>query len=106
LEAATGVRWENSIASRDSSESPGLRPRHYAPRTPFHVLEPHERRPAGKGRVIGMPRDSDSYAKALYAELHKADAEGWDWIAIEKPPDTPEWAGILDRIQRAATRKA
>jgi L-threonylcarbamoyladenylate synthase len=105
LEAATGVRWENRMASRDSSESPGLHPRHYAPRTPLYVLEPGERRPAGSGRVIDLPEDPDSYAKALYAELHKADTEAWDWIGVEKPPDTPEWAGILDRIQRASTRK-
>jgi L-threonylcarbamoyladenylate synthase len=104
LEAATGVPWTIEISSRDSSESPGLHPRHYAPRTPFYVLDTGEGRPAGNGRVIHLPRNPHAYAAALYAELHKADAEGWDWIAVEKPPDTPAWAGILDRIQRAATR--
>jgi L-threonylcarbamoyladenylate synthase len=104
LEAATGLVWVNEIASRDSRESPGLHPRHYAPRTPLYVLKPGEARPAGNGRVIDLPRDPHAYAAALYAELHNADAEGWDWIAVEKPPDMPEWAGILDRIQRAAMR--
>jgi L-threonylcarbamoyladenylate synthase len=106
LEAATGEVWGNETASRDSRESPGLHPRHYAPRTPFYVLEPGESRPTGNGRVIDLPRDPNACAATLYAELHNADAEGWDWIAVEKPPDMPEWAGILDRIQRAATRKA
>jgi L-threonylcarbamoyladenylate synthase len=105
LEAATGLAWGNKIASRDSRESPGLHPCHYAPRTPFYVLEPGESRPTGNGRVIDFPGDPHAYATTLYAELHNADAEGWDWIAVEKPPDMPEWAGILDRIQRAATRK-
>jgi L-threonylcarbamoyladenylate synthase len=105
LEAATGLRWENRIASPDSSESPGLHPRHYAPRTPFYVLESGEPRPPGNGRIINLPMDPHPYAAALYAELHKADTEAWDWIAVEKPPHTPEWAGILDRIQRASTRK-
>jgi L-threonylcarbamoyladenylate synthase len=104
LEAATGVPWKIEIGSRDSSESPGLHPRHYAPRTPFYVLDSGEGRPAGNGRVIDLPGNPDAYAAALYAELHKADAEGWDWIAVEKPPDMPDWTGILDRIQRAATR--
>jgi L-threonylcarbamoyladenylate synthase len=104
LEAVTGVPWKTGIGSRDSSESPGLHPRHYAPRTPFYVLPIGKCRPAGNGRVIDLPGNPHSYAAALYAELHKADAEGWDWIAVEKPPDTPEWAGILDRIQRASTR--
>jgi L-threonylcarbamoyladenylate synthase len=104
LEAVTGVPWKTGIASRDSSESPGLHPRHYAPRTPFYVLPIGKSRPAGNGRVIDLPGNPHSYAAALYAELHKADGEGWDWIAVEKPPDMPEWAGILDRIQRASTR--
>jgi L-threonylcarbamoyladenylate synthase len=106
LETATGVPWVSDIAWRDSRESPGLHPRHYAPRTPFYVLEPGERPPAGGGRIINMPWDAHAYAAAFYAELHKADREGLDWIAVEKPPDTPEWAGILDRIRRASTRKA
>jgi hypothetical protein len=25
-----------------------------------------------------------------------------DWIAIDEPPDGPEWAGVLDRLRRAA----
>lgn len=103
LQAATGMAWKIETGSRNSSESPGLHPRHYAPRTPFYVLDAGKRRPAGNGRVIDLPGNPPAYAAALYAELHKADAEGWDWIAVEKPPDLPEWAGILDRIQRAAT---
>jgi L-threonylcarbamoyladenylate synthase len=41
----------------------------------------------------------------LYAVLHEADKEGWDWIAVVEPPDKPEWAGIRDRLQRASARK-
>ncbi|MGI9072672.1 MAG: L-threonylcarbamoyladenylate synthase [Bryobacteraceae bacterium] len=104
LEAATGVAWKSETGSRDSRESPGRHPRHYAPRTPLYVLDRDERPPAGNGRVIDLPEDPLAYAAALYAELHKADTEGWDWIAVENPPNMPEWAGILDRIQRAATR--
>jgi L-threonylcarbamoyladenylate synthase len=104
LEAATGVTWNIEIGWRNSSESPGLHPRHYAPHTPFYVLDAGRHRPAGRGRVISLPGNANAYAAALYAELHKADAEGWDWIGVEKPPDLPEWAGILDRIRRAATR--
>jgi L-threonylcarbamoyladenylate synthase len=104
LEAATGVIWADEIGSRDASESPGLHPRHYAPSTPFYVLERDEPRPPGMGKIIEMPAGPNAYARELYARLHQADAEHWDWIAVEKPPQTPEWAGILDRIQRALTR--
>ena len=37
--------------------------------------------------------------------LHRLDGEGLDWIAVERPPDTPEWAGVLDRLRRAAANR-
>jgi L-threonylcarbamoyladenylate synthase len=102
LESATGTQWGREIALPYISESPGLYPRHYAPRTRFYVLEPGIAKPTGKGRLLEMPSDSRQYAAQLYAELRKADSEGWDWIAVEKPPETPEWEGILDRLTRAS----
>jgi len=105
LEAITGMRWEREIGLPHISESPGMHPRHYAPRTPFYVLEAGAAVPAGKGRFLEMPASATAYAASLYIELHKADAEGWDWIAVRKPPETPEWAGILDRLTRAGVRQ-
>lgn len=103
LEAATGQHWERgNIDLPHVMESPGLHPRHYAPRTPFYVLEPGEKPPAGRGRVLEMPETAEEYAATLYARLHAADCEGWDWIAVGKPPEKPEWAGILDRLKRAS----
>ena len=104
LEAASGVAWVDRTGSDDVSESPGLHPRHYAPRTPFYVLDSGKSHPAGNGKVIEMPTDPRAYAQALYAQLHRADTENWEWIAVEKPPETSEWAGILDRLRRATTR--
>ena len=49
-----------------------------------------------------MPADPLAYAAALYATLHSLDQRDLDWIAVEPPPDTPEWAGVLDRLKRAA----
>ncbi len=40
--------------------------------------------------------------RSLYETLHRLDAQHPDWIAVERPPDTPEWAGVLDRLRRAA----
>lgn len=103
LEKATRIRWEREEDLPKIMESPGMHARHYAPRTPFYVLEPGQVRPVGRGKVIQMPPDASEFAANLYSELHKADREGWDWIGIEKPPETPEWAGILDRLRRAST---
>jgi L-threonylcarbamoyladenylate synthase len=82
--------------------SPGMHERHYRPLTPLVLVSYGDALPAGRGILLRMPSDPLSYAAALYAELHRADREGWDWIAVERPPDTPEWAGILDRLKRAA----
>jgi L-threonylcarbamoyladenylate synthase len=103
LQTATGMPWEREINLPHISESPGLHARHYAPRTRLYVLEPGAATPKGKGQIIQMPSDPQQYAAKLYAELRKADAEDWNWIAIEKPPETPEWEGILDRLTRAST---
>ena len=102
LRAATGVSWATLDPAQVSSESPGLHPKHYAPRTPLFLLRNGDPIPAGRGRVIKMPRELRAYTQSLYASMHRADAEGWDWIAIEEPPDTPEWAAIRDRLTRAS----
>jgi L-threonylcarbamoyladenylate synthase len=83
--------------------APGMHARHYRPATPLYLdTTPRE----GKGVVLRigheMPADPQAYAAALYETLHRLDAQALDWIAIEPPPDTPEWAGILDRLRRAA----
>jgi L-threonylcarbamoyladenylate synthase len=88
--------------------SPGMHPRHYRPATPLYLLGPNEEPPQGRGAWLRigreMPADPAGYAAALYDTLHRLDAEHQDWIAVERPPDTPEWAGILDRLRRAAER--
>jgi L-threonylcarbamoyladenylate synthase len=104
LEAATGLLWDREMDVPHIVESPGLHPRHYAPHTPFHVVESGGAMPEGRGRLIEMPADRREYATRLYAELHRADQEGWDWIAVIRPPDTLEWAGILDRLRRASAK--
>lgn len=103
LEHATGVHWERELDVPHVMESPGQHPRHYAPRTPFYVLNSRGITPVGRGRIIEMQADRDAYAAALYAALHQADKEGWDWIAVLRPPETPEWAGVLDRLKRASS---
>jgi L-threonylcarbamoyladenylate synthase len=82
--------------------APGLHQRHYAPKTPLYLLDAREALPEGRGRLLNFPGEPESFAASLYSELHAADREGWEWIAIRKPPATVEWAGILDRLTRAS----
>ena len=94
--------------------SPGMHHRHYSPRTRLILIAPHERPAGGRGIVVShrpdardtlpMPGDPRGYAAALYATLHELDSEGLDWIAVERVPETAAWAGIRDRLTRAAAR--
>ncbi|MBG87520.1 MAG: threonylcarbamoyl-AMP synthase [Verrucomicrobiales bacterium] len=52
--------------------------------------------------VCVVPHDPEAYARALYAELHRCDEEGAEFIIAESVPDTAEWRGIADRLARAA----
>ena len=90
------------VETGSGTESPGQHPRHYSPRTPIVLGDsPREGRGIRLDRS-NMPAEAAAYAERLYRVLHDLDAQGYDWIAIEPPPDTPEWAGIRDRLQRAA----
>jgi L-threonylcarbamoyladenylate synthase len=85
--------------------SPGLHARHYSPRTPLYLLEPGKAQPQGRGRVLQLPHEPEQFAARLYAELRQADEQGWDWLGIETPPPSPEWAAILDRLRRASVAR-
>jgi len=108
--------------------SPGLLHKHYAPKAKLVVLNwqhdadlkaqlatlnaqrstchviAHTRIPSAEtfARVSVMPHDAAAFARAIYAELHRCDAAGAELIVVEAPPDLPEWAGIADRLNRAA----
>jgi L-threonylcarbamoyladenylate synthase len=99
--------------TREPHSSPGLHRRHYSPKTPITLsgapqqgntaslwwkVEPDCR------RSIQMPSDPVAYARRLYEVLHTLDSEGWDLIAIEPVPDGDEWAGVRDRLARAASQ--
>ena len=109
--------------------SPGRLDKHYAPRVPLLLLRwrdeadltrqlanrslhprevyvlAHSVVPTGSQfeRVSIVPHDPEAFARALYAELHRADESGAKAIVAEAVPDAPEWAGIGDRLRRAST---
>jgi L-threonylcarbamoyladenylate synthase len=49
-----------------------------------------------------MPQDAAQAAQELFSVLRDLDARGAELIWVEQPPDTPEWEGVRDRLQRAA----
>ena len=111
VEAVIG-KIEIAATLRDGAHpSPGMHPKHYSPRTPLVPHVPSTGRGAylwrtqraDSARSIQMPSDPAGYAAALYETLHRLDDERFDWIAVEMPPDEPEWAGIIDRLRRASS---
>jgi L-threonylcarbamoyladenylate synthase len=103
LEALIGPVAQAAAPAEGAHAAPGMHVRHYRPVTPLY-LDAVSRK--GKGVILRigheMPADPQAYAAVLYETLHRLDAQSLDWIAIEPPPDIPEWAGILDRLRRAA----
>ncbi len=113
VEEAIGPVHVGSAAAGEAHASPGMHPRHYSPATPLLIVDGSSL-PEGNGAYlwretpvrcecpIQMPVEPAEYAHRLYDTLHKLDDLGLDWIAVERLPSTVEWAGILDRLERAA----
>ena len=117
----------SELAAADASapRAPGTHAAHYAPQTPLVLAEGDllieladtlsrqgkkvatlarsAARPVKPGITwIAAPADAGRYAHALYANLRRLDEAGCDTIIVERPPQTPEWAAINDRLTRAA----
>ena len=94
--------------------APGQHKKHYSPRTRVLLVANGKLPERGRGaylwieyeasaaRTIRMSEQPEAYAAQLYSRLHELDSEGLDWIAVELPPQTREWAAIRDRLARAA----
>jgi L-threonylcarbamoyladenylate synthase len=116
IEELVGPIEQLSEAPEAAHPAPGMHPRHYSPRTRLLLVRggdlPHygngaylqlRHAPLQKTReTITMPLDARAYAVQLYALLHELDGRGYDWIAVDIPPNTPEWEAVLDRLRRAA----
>ena len=97
---------------------------HYAPATPVVVVDVNklpdavrqlqaagkrvvtiQREREGLGGALAtrmMPVSPDGYAHDLYAALRAMDHAGGDVIVVEAPPLGQDWAGVNDRLRRAA----
>lgn len=117
LEAVIGPIATATDAPAGAHPSPGMHARHYSPRTSLLLVTNGEVPEHGNGiylqhqhlptrddiAVIEMPPSAADYAAALYDTLHRADRTDRDWIAIDLPPNTPDWEAVQDRLRRAAS---
>jgi len=115
IEALIGPVVMSGRIEDEAHPSPGMRKKHYCPSTALLLVSDGHLPSQGRGaylwirhaapaaRSVAMPSGAAEYAAALYRTLHELDQEGWDWIAVETPPDDVEWAGIADRLRRASS---
>ena len=71
------------------------------PRIAVYARAPLKSR-SGQVLIRRMPDDAAVTAQQLFAVLREFDAQGVQLIWIETLPDTPEWDGVRDRLQRAS----
>ena len=105
IEAIIGPIQLAGTPTAGGHASPGMHERHYRPATPLYLIDTGDTPPPGCLLLrIGheMPSDPVKYAAVLYETLHRLDTQRVAGIAVERPPSTPEWAGVLDRLQRAS----
>ncbi|MBX3609466.1 MAG: threonylcarbamoyl-AMP synthase [Hydrogenophaga sp.] len=122
IEAAAGqpLRERDEAAPRAS----GTLESHYAPRAKVRLMDAKQLRAAFQ--VLGddakhialyarspieaargaprrrMPENAAATAQELFAVLRELDATGVRLIWVETPPDSAEWDGVRDRLNRAA----
>lgn len=121
LEEALGCAVPDGSAN--SPRASGTLKSHYAPKTKILLvsdvrtcLQEHAKKrlvvmatpdslnqtPKNVIKWFASEQTPQAYAHVLYARLHEMDALGADFIVIEQPPQTPQWAAICDRLDRAA----
>lgn len=128
LEAITGPLASPADPEREDAPraGPGMIARHYAPRATVRLV-PSEAfeaavRAASDGEAVAaitwsdraaraatalrtrfrLPDDAASYAAELYDTLHAIDDAGCTVVLVETPPSDAAWAGVRDRLTRAA----
>lgn len=125
IEEALGATLAADLT--DAPRASGTLAKHYAPRAAVRLLNRVEmidflagsrgRRVAVLALEVNVPRLAPAlvrvapavaaqYAQVLYANLRALDATGADVILIERPPQSPSWLAVNDRLARAAAATA
>jgi L-threonylcarbamoyladenylate synthase len=117
-----------AVLGQPAPRASGTLESHYAPRAKVRLMSaadiaqklqalgPHannlglwcvERPDDGNGLGAGVvwsaqPQVAAQAAHDLFSVLRELDAHGVLQIWVQLPPDTPDWEGVRDRLQRAA----
>lgn len=128
IEAACGERLrERDAFATDAPRASGTLAAHYAPNARLRLMSARElqagldllgadaqraglavyarsplQRVAAGVLLRRMPDDAEATAQQLFAVLRDFDAQGARLIWVESPPESGDWDGVRDRLQRAA----
>lgn len=114
IEQATGIQTPATAAHRAAPRVSGSLAAHYAPATPLRFCSLAAAEQLEKNVVYmgfdaprtsafhAMPRDAARYAQQLYATLRALDTMQYSQIAVQPVPHEAAWAGVADRLARAA----
>ena len=115
IESVIGIISNQRQTSQ--TDSPGTSLQHYAPNTPTRLVATNEiiktqdntcativlfGIPIKSKKNIQMPTSPKEYGAKMYGALRELDDIGASVIFIEKPPPTPSWLAIQDRLSRCA----
>lgn len=116
LSRVLGVRVQRAPRSR---RSPGMRYRHYAPRTPLRfgtaskiraLLRRTKKRVGliltrSRGfrgaRTVALGPQPEKVARRLYGAMRELDKRGLDLIVVETVPERGMGAAVMDRLRKA-----
>jgi L-threonylcarbamoyladenylate synthase len=114
----TGLRVIDAVGNHAAPRVSGSLAAHYAPATPLRFCEVSRAEHLPQNTIFmgfdaptktaahttfhAMPRDAALYAQQLYATLRSLDTMNYSAIAVQPLPLEPQWAGVADRLARAA----
>ena len=110
----TGLTVMDAVGNHAAPRVSGSLAAHYAPTTRLVFCEYSLTQTLPKNAVYmgfdapssgafhAMPRDAALYAQQLYAALRSLDVMHYALIAVQPLPSAPQWAGVADRLARAA----
>ncbi|HJV91568.1 MAG TPA: L-threonylcarbamoyladenylate synthase [Holophagaceae bacterium] len=119
LVAVLGMDLAPPRPAHGIQRSPGQARRHYAPGLPVILraqgealpssgplgwmsLEPTRETCPQVSVRIEMPRDPTDYGRALYGVLRDLEQLPLRGLVVDRPPDTPPWQAVQDRLHRAS----
>jgi L-threonylcarbamoyladenylate synthase len=121
VDQLAGVLGERPAVASESEgpRASGRLPAHYAPDTTLELVaagalsasDPDAAvlaladtpDPGGFRAWVALPANPVDYARGLYTALRQLDRLGVERILVQRPPDTPEWSAVRDRLRRAST---